>query len=85
MADARSECQADHDGSLCTLENGSLELDTFGQEIKALATEEEREEIFINSSRHEKERVRRIRQARSAAEVIQRSWRNYKRNKVLLK
>ena len=48
--------------------------------VKALE-DTAREETYMSSMRAERLRVARIRKARSAAEVIQKSWRNYKQRR----
>ena len=53
-----------------------LDLDNFAPKIHALE-DEEREEKYMTSAREQKDRVKRIRKARQAAEVIQNAWRGY--------
>ena len=83
ISDGQDENASGDLGSLsdpCFLDDSNIDMNisTFQQQIKAMSTEQEREEVFIKSTRQERERVHRIRKARAAAEVIQKSWRKYR-------
>lgn len=55
-----------------------IDVDKVQIPIRAMG-EDEREETYMNTARQQKVRIQRIRQARGAAETIQRAWRKYKK------